>query len=148
MTVIFKSVYTVRLASLSRTFPRAANQGLSIYHGERSRVPGPDCIGDCRDRSRSVRQPCGGLHTYMGRRSSEGCRLGRAPRNMRPTGRKWMTRLPAIRARTRLGQNPIPEFLVCPNKCDATSSRVARHPETWWYDRDKAHHISFGRTPW
>src|SRR6266516_2282887 len=44
------------------------------------------------------------------------CRLGRAPRNMTPTGRKWTTRLPAIRARTRLSQKPILESLVCPNK--------------------------------
>src|SRR6266516_2938335 len=44
------------------------------------------------------------------------CRLGRAPRNMTPTGRKWTTRLPAIRARTLLSQKPILESLVCPNK--------------------------------
>ncbi len=44
------------------------------------------------------------------------CRLGRAPQNMTLTGRKWTTRLPAIRARTRLSQEPILESLVCPNK--------------------------------
>ena len=35
---------------------------------------------------------------------------------MTPTGRKWTTRLPAIRARTLLSQKPILESLVCPNK--------------------------------
>src|SRR5438034_2723931 len=50
------------------------------------------------------------------------CRLGRAPRNMTPTGRKWTTRLPAIRARTRLSQKPILESLVCPNKASVPSS--------------------------
>jgi hypothetical protein len=44
------------------------------------------------------------------------CRLGRAPQNMTPTGRKWMTRLPAIRAKTRRSQKPSLESLVCPNK--------------------------------
>jgi len=56
MTVIFKSVYIVRLASLSRTFPRAANQGLSIYRGKRSRAPGgnePDRGGGLCGRQRT-----------------------------------------------------------------------------------------------
>ena len=44
------------------------------------------------------------------------CRLGRAPQNMTLTGRKWTTRLPAIRARSRLSQKPILQSLVCPNK--------------------------------
>jgi len=44
------------------------------------------------------------------------CRRGRVPRNMTPSGRKWMPGLPAIRARTLLRQKPSPESLVCPSK--------------------------------
>jgi hypothetical protein len=44
------------------------------------------------------------------------CRRGLVPRNMTPSGRKWMPRLPAIRARTLLRQKPTPESLVCPSK--------------------------------
>src|SRR2546430_10304094 len=32
------------------------------------------------------------------------------------------------RDKSNLGQKPIPESLVCPNKCYTTSRRVARHP--------------------
>src|SRR6266478_628105 len=44
------------------------------------------------------------------------CRLGQAPQNMTPSGRKWMPRLLAIRARILLHQKPTPESLACPSK--------------------------------
>jgi hypothetical protein len=41
------------------------------------------------------------------------CRLGRALRNMTPTGRKWTPTLPAIKARASLNRKPILESLFC-----------------------------------
>ena len=86
-----------------KTPPRIAPPLRERGHGS------PDCIGDCRDPL--LQRAPGHVADYI---PTSLVRLGRAPRNMTPIGRKWRTKLPAIRAGTRRppsGKNRAPASL-------------------------------------